>query len=311
MNEIDIARHSNLIDPVLHVWGWEIPVYLFLGGMAAGAMILSSLLALRREERSPAARWLALAAPALVSLGMGALFLDLAHKQYVWRFYLAFRWTSPMSWGAWILVVVYPVTLLFGLGALDEGQLGNVAALAAKVGLAGLVRRLRTLALARPRPLGWAHLGTGVALGLYTGILLSTLGARALWSSALLGPLFLVSGLSTGAALLLLFPVTAEERRFLVRWDLLAIGLELGVLILFLVGLSTSGADGRAAAGLLLGGRFTAPFWTLVIIGGLLAPVLLETLEARFHYRVTVMAPVLVLVGGFALRWIFVAAGQA
>jgi len=25
MIEIDVARHSHLIDPQLHVWGWEIP----------------------------------------------------------------------------------------------------------------------------------------------------------------------------------------------------------------------------------------------------------------------------------------------
>jgi formate-dependent nitrite reductase membrane component NrfD len=309
--EIDIARHSIAIDPALHIWGWEIPVYLFLGGMAAGVMILSSLLALRRAERSPAARWLALAAPVLVSLGMGALFLDLAHKLHVWRFYLAFRWTSPMSWGSWILIVVYPVTLLFGLAALSEGQLEAAAALARRVGLEGLLRRARALALPRAARLAWVHLVTGVALGVYTGILLSTLGARALWSSALLGPLFLVSGLSTGAALLLLFPISSEERHFLVRWDLLAIGLELVVLLLFLAGLATSGADGKQALDLLLGGRFTAPFWTLVVIGGLAAPVLLETLEARFHYRVTAVAPLLVLAGGLALRWILVAAGQA
>jgi formate-dependent nitrite reductase membrane component NrfD len=311
MNELDVARHSLQIDPQLHIWGWEIPVYLFLGGLAAGAMILSSLLALRAAERSPAARWLALCAPALVTVGMGALFLDLSYKLHVWRFYLAFRWTSPMSWGAWILVVVYPVTLIFAAAALDEGQLARVRALAGRVGLARLVDALRGLGAGRERALSWTHLGTGVALGVYTGILLSTLGARALWGSALLGPLFLVSGLSTGAALFLLFPLEGEERRTLVRWDLVAIGLEVAILVLFLVGLSTGGGDGKAAADLLLGGRYTAQFWTLVVIGGLLVPVLLETLEARFHHRVTAVAPLLVLAGGLALRFIFVAAGQA
>ena len=48
-----------------------------------------------------------------------------------------------------------------------------------------------------------------------------------------------------------------------------------------------------------------------MVIGGLLVPVLLETLESKLHYRVTAMAPLLVLAGGLALRWIFVAAGQA
>jgi formate-dependent nitrite reductase membrane component NrfD len=311
MTEIDVARHSNQIDPVLQVWNWEIPVYLFLGGMAAGTMILSALLAMRKGERSPAARWLAFAAPVLISVGMGALFLDLSHKLFVWRFYLALRWTSPMSWGAWILVVAYPVTLLFGLSALSEAQFEGVMGKCRLAPVGRFLRRARALALGHSRRLAWWNLGTGVALGVYTGILLSTLGARALWNSALLGPLFLVSGLSTGAALMMLFRVTGDERHFLVRWDLLAIGIELALLLLFLIGLTTSGAGGRDAAGLLLGGPFTAQFWTLVVIGGLLVPVLLETLESKLHYRVTAMAPLLVLAGGLALRWIFVAAGQA
>ncbi len=307
MNELDISRHSRFVDPQLHVWGWEIPVYLFLGGMAAGAMILTALMA-GRQERSRVARWLPFVAPALVSLGMGALFLDLANKLHVWRFYLAFRWTSPMSWGAWILLVVYPVTILQGLAALAPDQAEWLAARAGKLG--DLVRRVR--AFAAPREAGlrrWA-VGAGIALGVYTGILLSTLGARALWGSALLGPLFLVSGLSTGAALLMLFRVTAEERHFLARWDLLAIGLEVALLALFLVGLAAGGRQGQGAAALLLGGRFTAQFWALVVIGGLAVPALLEALEARLHLRASWVAPALVLVGGLSLRWILVAAGQ-
>ncbi len=311
MNEIDVARHSLMVDPHLHIWGWEIPVYLFLGGMAAGTMILGAIAALRRPERSPALRWLNFAAPVLVSVGMGALFLDLAGKLHVWRFYLAFRPASPMSWGAWILVVVYPVTLLFALGGLDEAQAGKAIAVAGRFGLGGLARRGRELARARYPRLAWLNLGTGVALGLYTGILLGTLGARALWSSALLGPLFLVSGLSTGAAFMLLFGITPEEKALVLRWDLLAIGLEMLILVLFFAGLLTGGADGRAAARLLLGGSFTAEFWTLVVIAGLVLPLGLEALEKRLRLEATAIYPLLVLLGGLSLRWILVAAGQA
>jgi formate-dependent nitrite reductase membrane component NrfD len=308
VNEIDVARHSLAIDPQLHVWGWEIPVYLFLGGMAAGTMILTSLLALRRPERSPTARWLAFAAPVLVSAGMGALFLDLAYKLHVLRFYLAFRWTSPMSFGAWVLVLVYPVTLLFALANLDGAQAERVA----RLPLAGpLALRARALGQRGMPRLAWVNLGTGAALGVYTGILLSTLGARALWNSALLGPLFLVSGLSTGAAMLMLFPVAAEERRFFLRWDFLAIGVEALLLVLLFIGLLTAGAEERAAAQLLLSGRFAAEFLSLVVVVGLAVPLLVEVLEARLHLRVTWVAPALILVGGLALRWILVAAGQA
>ena len=307
MHELDIARHSRFIDPQLHVWGWEIPVYLFLGGLAAGAMILTALLA-ARPERSRVARWLPFAAPILVSIGMGALFLDLGSKLHVFRFYLAFRWTSPMSWGAWILVVVYPVTILQGLAALAEDQAEWLAARAGP--LAGLARAARALALRREGCVRRWAIGTGIGLGVYTGILLSTLGARALWGSALLGPLFLVSGLSTGAALLMLFPVTPEERSFLARWDLAAMGLELVLVALLLVGLATGDAASRSAADLLLGGPFTAHFWALVVIAGLAVPAALELLETRLHLRATWVAPALVLIGGFSLRWILVAAGQ-
>jgi len=311
MTELDVARHSRLIDPQLAIWGWEIPVYLFLGGMAAGLMIVTAALWMRREERSAALRLMAFAAPALVTLGMVALFLDLAQKAHVWRFYLAFRLSSPMSWGAWILVLVYPVSLLAALCGLNGAQAERLAATADKVRLGWLIRAARAYGAARAAGLRRANIATGVALGVYTGVLLSTFAARALWNSALLGPLFLVSGVSTGAALLLLVRISDEERHAIAGWDRWAIGLELVVLALYLIGLMTSGARGSAAAGELLGGPFTAPFFALVVAGGLLVPLLLEALEARLGLRAPVAAPALVLCGGLALRFILVAAGQA
>jgi len=294
MTELDVARHSLQIDPHLHIWGWEVVVYLFLGGMAAGVMVLSSLLSLRRASLSSAGRWLGFAAPVLLSAGMGALFFDLAFKLHVYRFYLAFQPTSPMSWGSWILVMVYPVALLFALALLDDAQYVKVRNLLRHPKAGEFLTKARTFAQERLVPLRWLHIALGVALGVYTGILLSTLGARALWNSPLLGPLFLVSGLSAGAALLMLLPLSSEERHDLVRWDFLAIGLEVLLLALFLAGLATSGAGGGEAAALVFGGPFTAQFWTLVILAGVVLPVFLEVLETR----------------GFSLRWILVMAGQ-
>jgi len=309
MHELDVARHSSLIDPALHVWGWEIPVYLFLGGMAAGIMVLTALLRGRPGAPSRALRWLGLAAPALVTLGMAALLLDLANRAHVYRFYLALRPASPMSWGAWILLVVYPVTLLAWLGGLEEPE---VEALAVRAGpAAGPLRSARALAVSRSGSVRRATLASGVALGVYTGILLSTLGARALWNSALLGPLFLASGVSTGGAFLLLFPLPDGERHEVGRWHRWAVGIEVVLLALFLVGLVTGGTASRDAAGLLLGGPYTAPFWALVVVAGLGVPSLLEVFERRLRLRPTLVAPALVLLGGLALRWILVVAGQA
>jgi protein NrfD len=308
MHELDVARHSHLVDPQLHVWGWEIPVYLFLGGMAAGTLFLSALLWSRPGPRSRAVRLLPFLAPALLALGMGALFLDLAHKLHVLRFYLAFRWTSPMSWGAWILLVVFPVALLFGVATLADEDLAALEGRAPA--LARAARAVRPFAAAHARGLRMAAAVAAVGLGGYTGVLLSSLGARALWGSALLGPLFLVSGISSGAALAMLLPVSAEERAFLGRADVHAMWLELALIAFFLVGLSTGGEASRAAAALVLGGPFTAPFWALVVAAGLVVPSAMELLERRLHLAASAVAPALVLAGGLALRFILVAAGQ-
>jgi formate-dependent nitrite reductase membrane component NrfD len=309
MHELDIARHSHLVDPQLHVWGWEIPVYLFLGGMAAGTLFLSGLMSAREGPRSRAVRALPFLGPTLLALGMGALFLDLAHKLHVYRFYLAFRWTSPMSWGAWILLVVFPVSILYGLATLSDEDAALVTARLPF--LAGMIRSQREWARRNVKPLRMAAMITAVGLGGYTGVLLSTLGARALWGSALLGPLFLVSGISSGAALTMLLPLLPEERAYLGRADVHAIWLELALIMFFLVGLASGGAAGREAAALVLGGAYTAPFWALVVVAGLAVPGAMEIMERRLHLAVTWVAPALVLAGGFALRWILVAAGQS
>lgn len=268
MIETEIFRHNPLIDPSLHIWGWQIAVYLFLGGMAAGVMILSGIL----RGKSLAARLMILIAPLALSIGMFALFLDLEHKLHVFRFYTAFRITSPMSWGSWILLLIYPATILYGFRPTET------------------LRRL--------------NIGLGVALGAYTGVLLGTLTARAAWSSLFLAPLFLVSGVSAGAAIAMFLPLSEEERDSVRRWDLIGIAAELIVLGFFLLDLKRGGAT------LFLGGPFTAAFWSLVVVAGLAVPAALEFIESRRRIHVAI-APALVLVGSLALRWIFVLAGQA
>lgn len=314
MNEIDINRHNELIDPHLEIWGWEIAVYLYLGGMAAGIMVFAVLAARRwnLDELSRWVRWLPFAAPALVSLGMFLLFLDLEAKQHVYRFYLALRPTAPMSWGSWILIVMYPSTLLLGLAHLNDDEVGWLSKFKPlrSLRLGGLIRWVRGWALERLEVIRWTNVIIGVILGLYTGLLLGTLEARPLWNSTLLAPLFLVSGLSTGAAFMMLFPLSRSEHHLLRRWDLMAIGAEVTVLVLFLIDRATSGARGNEAAARFFGGDLTAPFWTLVVVGGLAVPVMLELIESRRGLRPTLAAPVLILIGGLALRWIMVFGGQ-
>ncbi len=51
MLEFTTTRHNPLIDPHLAVWSWEIPVYLFLGGLVAGMMILAGAAMLQARAR--------------------------------------------------------------------------------------------------------------------------------------------------------------------------------------------------------------------------------------------------------------------
>jgi formate-dependent nitrite reductase membrane component NrfD len=187
--------------------------------------------------------------------------------------------------------------------------------------------------------IGLSNLVLGVALGLYTGILLGTLGARPLWNTAVLGPLFLFSGLSTAAALLhgiLVLTSPSDERPefadFLLsmvsRWtqakpldtsmaptlaraDNSFLTIELGLLGLLLIGHLTSTTVHQEAASLLLTGPYAAVFWVFVIGLGILLPLLLQHFELAHRIRHTIMPSALVLAGGLVLRFVLVAAGQA
>jgi protein NrfD len=318
MTEVDLYRFNHLIDPQLHFWGWEVPVYLFLGGLAAGIMILSALLtrAGANGEDGAASKWLRwapFAVPVILSLGMGALFLDLEYKLHVYRFYLSFEWTSPMSWGSWLLLVVYPASALLGFGLLTSAEIDGLAAFrpVKALRLGGLLRWVAALGRTHRDNLGWVNIVVGVGLGVYTGVLLGSLGARAVWNSSILGPLFLVSGFSSGAAFLMMLPVGDAAKHRLARIDAMAIVAELVIVVLFLLGLATGGTGAREAAALFLGGNYTATFWSLVVILGLIIPLVFDLIEERLHRSPALVAPALVLIGGFALRWIIVSAGQA
>lgn len=310
MNEITNTRHNHLIDPTLHVWGWEIPLYLFLGGVVAGIMILTGIRLLRGSDRQPSAAFSLMpwAAPIAISLGMFFLWLDLEHPFNAWRFYLSFELTSPMSWGAWILVGVYPASILMAWHTTPSTLKGPV-----RERLAGfrVFTAVEEWVEEHVSLLAKLNIVMGAALGIYTGVLLGTMAARPLWNSALLGPLFMVSGLSTGAAFMLLFKLHDEERVALGRADMGLISVELGLLALWMVGLATAGGAAQNALGVLFGGPYTAAFWTLVVALGLVAPLVGEWLELKHGAVPGKGTAILVLLGGFALRWILVFAGQA
>ncbi len=319
MNEITITTNKAAHVPgtSLGIWGWEIPVYLFLGGLAAGILVLSAYMILteRGKEFHLSTNRIVASVPVVMTLGMLALFLDLTHKVSVWRFYTTFRVTSVMSWGSWILLLVYPSSILLTLGTVRKGFPKVYKKLKAPPKsippwFPGLLERSVKFAEKQKKRIAAASLPIGVLLGIYTGVLLSSFGARPFWNSAIVGPLFLVSGLSTGAAFIILFSRNKKEKHFFTRLDLGFIGLELFILTLFIFGMLTSAGPHREAIGLILGGEFTHIFWIFIFAFGLSIPAFLEWLELKGWVIPGVYAAACVLAGGLLLRFIFLEVGQ-
>jgi formate-dependent nitrite reductase membrane component NrfD len=226
-------------------WRWYIVLYFFIGGIAGGAFVIASLLQLfgRPEDRPVIRHGYDVALIGAVVSGL-LLTLDLTRPDRFWHMLIRsnvgspmFKPWSPMSVGAWGL-------LFFGLCA-------TLAAL----GTAARETRWRW------RPLSWKPvraLGSGLAakviavaglvcgffLAGYTGVLLAVTN-RPIWADThWLGLLFLVSGISTGAATLILLSLwrrdaTAGTLAWLSRFDRQALVLELIVLIVFVVSLGS------------------------------------------------------------------------
>ncbi len=338
LTELTVSRHNPLVDPSLHIWGWQIAVYLFLGGLVAGLMIIAGvrLIAIRPSQRE--ALVCCTIGPIVgltgLSLGMFTLFLDLSHKLHVWRLYTTFQITSPMSWGSWILLLVYPALVANGLAHLPEAIPALARRFPVIVTWSDFILAREWLVVA----IGLSNMLVGIALGIYTGILLGTFGARPLWNSAILGPLFLLSGLSIAAATLhgILIIHTPDDERptfadfllssltklieahpldpkvgpVLAGADNSFLTIEAALLILFLIGNTTSTSVHQQAASLLLGGPYTAIFWVFVIGMGIVIPLILQSLELANRIRHTLAPSIFVILGGLALRFVLVYAGQ-
>jgi protein NrfD len=306
MREIITTRHNELVDPALKVWGVEIAVYLFLGGMVAGMMVILGyfLFKGRHKELRCSCALLPGLCIVLLSLGMLALFLDLEHKWYFWRMYLTFNPESPMSWGAWILMLVYPALLAAAFLRLPESVQARLPAL--KKSVAACQEKPALV-----RSIGILNMVLGAMLGIYTGILLSSLGARPLWNSPLLGPLFLVSGLSTAAAFVHLIARDPYERVLLAKADNSFLCIELFLLVLLITGLLSSTQVHIQAAHLLLSGPYAPSFLVFVVGLGIIIPLFIQSLAVSHRIRHVPAAPMLVIAGGFFLRLVIVFAGQA
>jgi len=299
------GRNIPNIDPYLHIWHWQIPIYLFLGGLAAGILFLAAVYTIigKEKEMQATVKWAPFIVPFALIIGLFMLFLDLKHKLYFWQLYTTIRLESPMGWGAWVLMIMTPISIIWSASYVREVFPNWDWKFKFLYTFEAWVIKNRWL-------IAWPMAIYAVILGIYTGILLSAFNARPLWNTTILGPLFLVSGMSTGAASIILMSKSHEERRLIGRLDLLFIAVELFFIVHMIMGFLAGSEVQIQAAQLFLGGQFTVSFFVFVIILGLIFPAVLEILEL-IGFKVPIVIPaVLVLIGGLIFRFIMVEAGQ-
>src|SRR6266496_4071984 len=285
-------------------WTWFIIPYFFVGGLAGGAYFLAALLEwFGRPDDRPVIRtgYRVAAVGAIVS---GALLtIDLGRPLRFWHMLfqsenfpaIMFKGWSPISFGAWAILLFGLLSVLSALGAMaEEGRLQNAALRAVggavRGGLAKLVSGLGGLA--------------GFFVAGYTGVLLSVTN-RPIWAdSPWLGALFVASGASTGAATLLLLGPKRGAAESSLRWlstfDARALVVELLLLIVFVASL---GAVARV---------WVSVWGALLLVGvvgfGIVWPLVRHARPATGRARLN--PAVAVLIGGFLLRVVLLLASE-
>jgi protein NrfD len=310
MNEEVFISGRNIphIDPHLSLWEFPISLYLFLGGLSAGILLFSAILHLinKEDEFKGAAKWAPIIVPFALALGLLALVYDLGNPLYSWRLYTTIRIESPMSWGAWVLLIVTPMSILWVMTYLRE----LFPVIKYENYKMPFLYKVEELAIKYKKYMALALLPLTVILGIYTGILLSAFNARPLWNNAILGPLFFVSGLSTAAATVILFAKSAHERHWFSKIDILLIVIEIGLIIHLIMGYYAGTEMQIEAVKILVGGDFTTMFFGFLVVLGLLVPLILEVFELA-GFKVPVVIPaILILIGGLVFRVLMVEAGQ-
>lgn len=293
-------------------WGWWIIGYFFLGGIAAGAYFMATMIDLvgRAEDRPLARAGYLIALPLIFICGI-FLTLDLHRPERFWHMLfrsevvheaLAQGWPisgtgwrtmtgapllkywSPMSAGSWAITLFGLCSALSLLGSLWPGmKLERVFRLSWFGKLVAIV-----------------GCGTGFFVAAYTGALL-TASNQPVWSDTVwIAPLFLTSAASTGIAMMLLLGrrlnVAPAALDRLETADVWALGLELAFFVIFLASISSllvpvlKSSHGLA---LVLG--------TLLL--GLIAPLAIHLRLGVFGRWSFGAAAGLALVGGFMLRY--------
>ena len=301
-------------------WGLPVILYLFMGGMGAGAGVISAFVLLRGEGNNnrygghsfSIARIGAILSLPMVGIGTGFLILELGSFEVgnYFRFLMLFTTInlSPMSIGSWLLLVFMAVNAYYAFTFLKSDATSGDANDGAR----------RTMAI--------LMIPLGICVAVYTGVLLGAVPSRPFWNSPILPMLFLFSALSTGVAGIMITRALLnnesegkEAEYRLAASDFSLIMFEMLSLFLFVLFAFLMVGSSQDAILAIFSGGLASAFWIGVVVIGLLLPALLE---ARFLMprlqggafaaprAMEMLIPAAIIVGGFILRYVVVIAGQ-
>jgi Ni/Fe-hydrogenase subunit HybB-like protein len=277
-----------------------IAIYFYMTGLSAGSFILSTLAyGFGMERFKPLGKVGVVMAIVLLALAPLNLIADLTQPFRFWHLLLFFNPTSPISYGTFLLTA-YPVNCLIYGYFMFQGN-----------------KRLT-------RIFGLIGIPLAVSVHGYTGFILALGKAHALWNTALMPTLFLVSAMVSGIALMILVVMIkdrffSEERTInmdaiggLVTMLVGAILVDLFLVFSDIAVLLTADAEARESASLILTGQFAPYFVGLELFLGSLIPLLIFTLPfTRRRVPALGVAAVLVMVGIMAMRYVMVIGGQS
>ncbi|RUR94221.1 cytochrome c nitrite reductase subunit NrfD [Pectobacterium polaris] len=306
------------------VWDWPIAVYLLLVGISAGMVSLSMLLRhyVPSEYRGSnlVIKATAIVAPLAVILGLVILIFHLTRPLTFWYLMVFYNPTSIMSLGVMLFQVYFVVMLLWIITLYHEGWLTQLETVWHRPVLAARARKLTAMIVKKAAVIENLLLVLAILLGCYTGFLLSALKSFPLLNNPVLPVLFLVSGTTSGIAVILLASAwgrstsgSSHSLHFIHRVETPVVYAELFLLFAFFIGLLLGGGQKVVAAQTALSGFWGGVFWIGIIGIGIVIPFIANQVRKPSSHSgkgqlITLAA--MSLFGVFLLRLFVLYAGQ-
>lgn len=292
-----------------YAWGAPVAIDLFLAGLGAAMFmiaVVASLAGGKKYRRITTTG--ALVAPWPVLLGVILLIIDLGRPGRFWEMilmrgealnrlespFIMFKIGSTMSIGIWLVVVLIIVSFIYLIVTILAFPFKWAEKLQKIVGVIGVPFALLVTT--------------------YTGVLIAA-SNNALWNNWLLPVVFVSSAIVTGIAGLIAVlaflqilkkdSAIGSEVNRLERLNSRVILFQLAMVILFII-IGIGSASMRA----MIGSAFGLLWWIGVILLGSLVPLLVGFKGGTKSPSVAVLVSMLVLLGGFSLRYAILIGGQ-